>query len=595
MCYRQFVDRAQRAFISRFVETSPMHIIPQHQINVPNAFASMQAGLGLPNDRALGSLSSVADDVGNAPTHVNCAEATSVAGSGGEKTGGGPSRQPRSGQAVLALLEGTTRSRIGPCGTLKGCSPMAGGLLGGGPLTGTMFNGPSMVTAHGMFAPQAGGILDASLVTGGMASPVAGVLHSGVGIEPNPMVASMMMGVMGPAPGQVTDASLPIPGMMGGLASSAVSGAAVPASPVAMPALGGMPGSKVSSVPTMGMMPFGAWPAAENSMLASTLMSGSGNGCGNVGSGNVNGCADGAKGTVFVAGGPEPPTAIPTAPNLVPHAPGSDAFQKMMPFCDVSSAVATPIMVAMMSPVTSPVSGAQVGTSALELLQLSSTDPKAATEQLNGIMGPGTCDENFVQAAAMQLTMRQAYMFATNLAKGMGYHSLEHYELHKQALIKASMKGKKGDSKRLTLFVGGLKKDTNDEKLRQHFSQYGEVTRADVIRNVDGTSRGFGFVKFVTEEEIDRCMKAKFDHILDGQWVNVKVSDPNRADAGKNASKAVEIAAMQAGVEPSHYLDYLTRLATMKYGYGSSADGEDPTEHQANGNDTGSSARAKPY
>merc|ERR1712146_742142 len=67
--------------------------------------------------------------------------------------------------------------------------------------------------------------------------------------------------------------------------------------------------------------------------------------------------------------------------------------------------------------------------------------------------------------------------------------------------------------------------------------------------------------------EIHKCVEYKFEHILDGQWVNVKVSDPNRADGGKNASRAVEIAAIAAGVEPSKYLDYLTELGQQKYGY----------------------------
>jgi len=230
--------------------------------------------------------------------------------------------------------------------------------------------------------------------------------------------------------------------------------------------------------------------------------------------------------------------------------------------------------------------GTKVGPSALELLQQAATDPPAAVLLVNGMLGPGACDESTVQAAAMQLTMRQAYAFATNLARSMGYHSLEHYELHKQSLLKASTsrgstKRGGGGDKKLTLFVGGLRKDTDDDKLREHFAKYGEVTRADVIRNVDGTSRGFGFVKFASDAAIERCIEAKFEHILDGQWVNVKVSDPNRADAGKNASRAVEIAAANAGVEPSQYLDYLKQFAKAKYGYRSSAEADDSADASA--------------
>lgn len=214
------------------------------------------------------------------------------------------------------------------------------------------------------------------------------------------------------------------------------------------------------------------------------------------------------------------------------------------------------------------------GPSAMELMQQAATDPKGATDRINELMGPGTCDESSVQAAAMQVAMRQTYAFASNMAKGMGYYSLEHYELHRQGMVRASSSrgGKKGGpEKKMTLFVGGLKKETTDETMKDHFNKYGNVTRADIIRNSDGTSRGFGFVRFERDDEIHNAVDHKFEHILDGQWVNVKVSDPNRADAGKNASRAVEIAAISAGVEPSKYLDYLTELGQAKYGYGSKA------------------------
>lgn len=227
--------------------------------------------------------------------------------------------------------------------------------------------------------------------------------------------------------------------------------------------------------------------------------------------------------------------------------------------------------VAMMTPLSETLflgRCAQVGPSAVELLQQAATEPERAARCINEMAGSERCNATSVQAEAMKLTMRQAYAFATTLANTLGYHSLEQYELHKISLVKASsLKSKKGDSKKLSVFVGGLKKDIDDEQLRAHFSQFGGVTRADVIRNQDGTSRGFGFVKFVAEEDVEKCMRAKFEHILDGQWVNVKVSDPSRADSSKNASKVVEMAARSAGVEPSRYLDFLTEVATAKYGY----------------------------
>jgi RNA recognition motif-containing protein len=47
------------------------------------------------------------------------------------------------------------------------------------------------------------------------------------------------------------------------------------------------------------------------------------------------------------------------------------------------------------------------------------------------------------------------------------------------------------------LFVGGLAWATNDESLRAHFEQFGEVVDAKVITDRDtGRSRGFGFITY---------------------------------------------------------------------------------------------------
>ena len=56
------------------------------------------------------------------------------------------------------------------------------------------------------------------------------------------------------------------------------------------------------------------------------------------------------------------------------------------------------------------------------------------------------------------------------------------------------------------LFVGGLPWAADDERLKQEFASFGEVTEAIVIRDRDtGRSRGFGFVTFA---EADACKAA---------------------------------------------------------------------------------------
>merc|ERR1712224_257511 len=58
------------------------------------------------------------------------------------------------------------------------------------------------------------------------------------------------------------------------------------------------------------------------------------------------------------------------------------------------------------------------------------------------------------------------YLQATQMAKSMGYPSLEAMELHRQSLLKGKDKKK---SQPETLFIDGLKKTTEDETLQEHF------------------------------------------------------------------------------------------------------------------------------
>lgn len=51
------------------------------------------------------------------------------------------------------------------------------------------------------------------------------------------------------------------------------------------------------------------------------------------------------------------------------------------------------------------------------------------------------------------------------------------------------------DTKLTKLFVGGIPYDTDDDSLRDHFAQFGEIIEAVVIRDRDTTlSKGYGFV-----------------------------------------------------------------------------------------------------
>lgn len=55
--------------------------------------------------------------------------------------------------------------------------------------------------------------------------------------------------------------------------------------------------------------------------------------------------------------------------------------------------------------------------------------------------------------------------------------------------------------------VKNLPKYVSEDRLRELFSQKGEVTDAKLMRTKDGKSRQFGFVGFRTEQEAEEALK----------------------------------------------------------------------------------------
>ena len=84
------------------------------------------------------------------------------------------------------------------------------------------------------------------------------------------------------------------------------------------------------------------------------------------------------------------------------------------------------------------------------------------------------------------------------------------------------------------IFVGNLPFSTTSDELREIFSEYGNVTRAQVATDRDtGRSRGFGFVEMSegADEAIDNLNGAEFG----GRTLTVNEAKP-REDRPRSAS-----------------------------------------------------------
>ncbi|URD99631.1 hypothetical protein MUK42_06822 [Musa troglodytarum] len=72
------------------------------------------------------------------------------------------------------------------------------------------------------------------------------------------------------------------------------------------------------------------------------------------------------------------------------------------------------------------------------------------------------------------------------------------------------------------IFIGGLSYGTDDQSLRETFTNYGEVVEARVIMDREtGRSRGFGFVTFASNEEASAAISGTDGKDLHGRMVRV--------------------------------------------------------------------------
>ncbi len=77
------------------------------------------------------------------------------------------------------------------------------------------------------------------------------------------------------------------------------------------------------------------------------------------------------------------------------------------------------------------------------------------------------------------------------------------------------------------LYVGGIPYNTQEDSLKEYFSQAGNVVSAVIIMDkMSGRSKGFGFVEMETKEEADKAIEMFNDKEFEGRKLTVNVARP---------------------------------------------------------------------
>ena len=79
----------------------------------------------------------------------------------------------------------------------------------------------------------------------------------------------------------------------------------------------------------------------------------------------------------------------------------------------------------------------------------------------------------------------------------------------------------------MNIYVGNLPFSLTEDDLKAAFSEFGEVSSANIIMDkMSGQSKGFGFVEMPDDSEADQAIKALNESALNGRNIKVNQARP---------------------------------------------------------------------
>lgn len=119
------------------------------------------------------------------------------------------------------------------------------------------------------------------------------------------------------------------------------------------------------------------------------------------------------------------------------------------------------------------------------------------------------------------------------------------------------------------LFVGGLPPEAGDSDLHNHFSQYGELKEAKVMKDqTTGRSRNFGFVTISTASSEKRDAALRDIHKICGRSVTIRLhqDQPEQTSSAPAPSNDDANKVFIGRLEPDMTVEMLTEKFTEKFG-----------------------------
>ena len=98
------------------------------------------------------------------------------------------------------------------------------------------------------------------------------------------------------------------------------------------------------------------------------------------------------------------------------------------------------------------------------------------------------------------------------------------------------------------IFVGGLDFKLEQHDLMQHFSEYGEIESAVILKDTyTKASRGFGFVLFKDEKVAQHLINEVRHTNIFGRKVDIKSAEPKQQGSGNNTGGSQQYQSRRGG------------------------------------------------
>ncbi|ORM39947.1 Ubiquitin carboxyl-terminal hydrolase 7 [Babesia sp. Xinjiang] len=130
---------------------------------------------------------------------------------------------------------------------------------------------------------------------------------------------------------------------------------------------------------------------------------------------------------------------------------------------------------------------------------------------------------------------------ATGRSRGFGFVTVAPQEnTHTVFTDDHSLNGKRVDVRHMQndpnstmkrkIFVGGISKGLSEQMLEDYFSRFGAIDRVTIMRQIDGSSRGFGFIIFSSDGSTEKVLESP-SHFVYGSKVDVRAAESRMKQA----------------------------------------------------------------